>query len=114
MRITQVEVIPVRVPLKAGLTTKTAHGEHVDSPYVILRLHTDAGLVGLGEATLAPRWSGETSPGCVAALEELIAPILLNADPLERTALMARVNRAIRLNPFTKAAVEMALWDLAG
>ena len=28
MRITQVEAIPIRIPLKAGLTTKTAHGEH--------------------------------------------------------------------------------------
>src|SRR3989440_11550085 len=109
MRITQVEIIPVRVPLKPGLTTKTAHGEHVDSPYVIVRLHTDAGLVGLGEATLAPRWSGETSPGCVTVLRDLIAPILVDADPLDRSALMSRVDRAIRFNPFTKAAVEMAL-----
>ena len=59
MRITNIEAIPVKVPLKPGLTTKTAHGEHVDSPYVIVRVHTDEGLVGLGEATLAPRWSGE-------------------------------------------------------
>src|SRR4051794_24466223 len=114
MRITQVEVIPVRVPLKAGLATKTAHGEDVDSPYGILRLHTDAGLVGLGEATLSPRWGGEALPGCVAAVDGLRAPVLLGADPLGRTALMARVGREIRLNPFTKAAVEMALWDLAG
>src|SRR6476619_2874093 len=112
MRITQVEVISVRVPLKAGLTTKTAHGEHIDSPYVILRLHTDQGLVGLGEATVSPRWSGETSRGCVAVIDDLLAPVLLGADPLDRNALMARTNRAIRLNPFTRAAVEMALWDL--
>jgi muconate cycloisomerase len=114
MRITRVEVIPVRVPLKAGLTTKTAHGEHVDSPYVVLRLHTDAGAVGLGEATVSPRWSGETSPGCVALIEEVFAPILDGADPLDRTPLMARIDKAARLNPFAKAAVEMALWDLAG
>ena len=81
MRITQIEPIPVRVPLKAGLTTKTAHGEHIDSPYVIVRIHTDTGLIGLGEATVAPRWSGETSRGCVAAIEELIAPALIGLIP---------------------------------
>ena len=81
MRITQIEPIPVRVPLKAGLTTKTAHGEHIDSPYVIVRIHTDTNLVGLGEATVAPRWSGETSRGCVAAIEELIAPARLVLIP---------------------------------
>jgi muconate cycloisomerase len=114
MRITQIEPIPVLVPLKAGLTTKTAHGEHIDSHYVLVRVHTDTGLVGLGEATLAPRWSGETAPGCVAALIDILSPALVGADPTQVTALRARMDRALKLNPFTKAAVEMALWDLAG
>ena len=69
MKITRVETIPVEVPLKEGLTTKTAGGEHVVSPYVIIRIHTDSEHIGLGEATLSPRWSGETSPGCVAAID---------------------------------------------
>ena len=55
MKILGIEAIPILVPLKQGLTTKTAHGEHIDSPYVIVRIHTDEGLVGLGEATLASR-----------------------------------------------------------
>ena len=73
MRITHVEPIPILVPLKQGLTTKTAHGEHIDSPYVLVKVHTDDGLVGFGEATLSPRWSGETSPGCVAAIRDVAA-----------------------------------------
>ena len=114
MKIIQIEPIPVRVPLKAGLTTKTAHGEHIDSPYVIVRIHTDTDLVGLGEATVAPRWSGETSRGCVAAIEELIAPALIGADPTQINSLRSVMDKEIKLNPFTKAAVEMGLWDLAG
>jgi len=114
MKITRLETIPVCVPLKPGLSTKTAHGEHVDSPYVILRIHTDEGLVGIGEATLAPRWSGETSPGAVAVIQGLLAPLLVGENPLNITAATARIHGAIRHNPFTKAAVEMALWDLAG
>ena len=61
MKIRQIEAIPVRVPLSAGMTTKTAHGEHVTSDYVIVRVHTDEGLVGLGEATVSALWTGETS-----------------------------------------------------
>lgn len=114
MKITRIEAIPINVPLKAGLTTKTSHGEHVDSPYVIVRVHTDDGLVGLGEATLAPRWSGETSPGCVAAVRELIEPALKGRDPTDITANRRLLDKTIKLNPFTKAAVEMALWDIAG
>lgn len=114
MKITRVEPIPILVPLKQGLTTKTAHGEHIDSPYVIVRVHTDEGIVGLGEATLSPRWSGETSPGCCAAIEQLIGPALEGADPCDVNACLAQINRVIKLNPFTKASVEMALWDIAG
>jgi len=114
LKITRVETIPVSVPLKQGLSTKTAGGQHVVSPYVMVRVHTDECLVGVGEATLSPRWSGETSPGCVAAIEGLIAPQLVGCDPTAVADLTARMNGTIRFNPFTKAAVEMALWDLAG
>ena len=74
MKITRIEPIPICVPLKAGLTTKTAHGEHIDSPYILVRVHTDEDLVGLGEGTVAPRWSGESSASCIAAIDELISP----------------------------------------
>ena len=57
----KLEAIPVRVPLKAGMVTKTAHGDHRTSDYVIVKLHTDEGIVGLGEATVSALWSGETS-----------------------------------------------------
>ncbi len=114
MKITSVEAIPVNVPLKPGMTTKTSHGVHATSPYVIVRVQTDEGLVGLGEASVAPRWSGETSVGSVAIIEGLFAPVLIGEDPTEMTRLRGLIESTIRLNPFTKAAVEMALWDLSG
>ncbi|MFO0843171.1 MAG: hypothetical protein U0797_12375 [Gemmataceae bacterium] len=114
MKITRIETVPVCVPLKKGLMTKTAHGEHVVSAYVIVRVHTDEGLVGLGEATLAARWSGETSRSCVAQIEELLAPALVGRDPTNITSARAVMDRELKLNPFTKASVEMALWDIAG
>lgn len=114
MKISRIEVIPVNVPLKPELRTKTSHGEHVTSPYVIVRVHTDEGHVGLGEATVAPRWTGETSIGCVAAINGLIAPALVGEDATQITSLTQTMNRVIKLNPFMKSGIEMALWDLAG
>ncbi len=114
MRITKLEAIPVRVPLKPGMVTKTAHGDHHTSDYVIVRVHTDAGLVGLGEATVSALWSGETSKSCVAALNDLIGPALVGKDPTRITELRKLMDFLIKLNPFTKSAVEMALWDIAG
>ena len=114
MKITRLEAIPVRVPLKPGMVTKTAHGDHHTSDYVIVKLHTDGGIVGLGEATVSALWSGETSKGCVAALDDLIGPALIGADPTQITALRMLMDFLLKLNPFTKAAVEMALWDISG
>ncbi|MFO0890500.1 MAG: enolase C-terminal domain-like protein [Isosphaeraceae bacterium] len=114
MRIKQIEAIPVRVPLSAGMTTRTAHGEHHTSDYVIVKVHTDEGLVGLGEATVSALWSGETSKSTVAAIHDLIAPALAGKDPTRITAARKEMDFLIKLNPFTKAAVEMALWDLSG
>ncbi|QDU20192.1 mandelate racemase/muconate lactonizing enzyme family protein [Urbifossiella limnaea] len=114
MKITRVEAIPVCVPLKKGWTAKTAHGEHAVSPYVIVKVHTDAGLVGLGEATISGLWSGETQAGSVAAIRDYIAPQLVGTDPRDITAARRAMDFIIKLNPFTKAAVEMALWDISG
>ena len=114
MKITRVTATPIHVPLIPELTTKTAHGEHITSPYVIVEVETDTGLVGLGEATVAPRWSGETRTGCLAAIDELIAPSILGMDPRQIESVWQTIDGVIRFNPFTKAAVEMAIWDLAG
>jgi muconate cycloisomerase len=114
MKIMRIEAIPVCVPLKKGMTAKTAHGEHVTSLYVIVKVHTDEGIVGLGEATISGLWSGETQRGTVAAIEEYIAPQLVGRDPRDITAARRAMDFVIKLNPFTKCAVEIALWDIAG
>ena len=114
MKITRVEPIPVCVPLKKGMTAKTAHGEHVTSPYVIVRVHTDEGIVGLGEATISCLWSGECQAGTVAAIQDYIAPAIIGKDPRDISSIRRAMDFMIKLNPFTKAAVEMAMWDISG
>jgi L-alanine-DL-glutamate epimerase-like enolase superfamily enzyme len=114
MKITGVEPIPVAVPLKKGLSAKTAHGEHATSLFVLVRVHTDQGIIGLGEATISALWSGETQGGTVAAIKDYIAPVLIGKDPRDITTARRAMDHQIKLNPFTKAAVEMALWDIAG
>src|SRR6476619_3252830 len=114
MKITRIEPIPVAVPLKTGLTAKTAHGEHATSLFVLVKVQTDEGIVGLGEATISALWSGETQGSTVAAIRDYISPVLVGKDPLDITASRRAMDFITTLNPFTKAAVEMALWDIAG
>ena len=114
MKINRIEAIPVCVPLKKGMTTKTAHGEHITSPYVIVRVYTDDGLVGLGEATVSQLWSGENQSTAMAVLKEILIPTLIGRDPRDITSIRRAMDMVIKLNPFTRAALEMAMWDIAG
>ena len=114
MRIKQIEAIPVRVPLAPGMTTRTAHGEHHTSDYVIVKVHTDDGLdrsrrgnrLGpLERRDQQEHGRGDPRPDRPGA-----------GRPRSRrriTAARKEMDFLIKLNPFTKAAVEMALWDIS-
>src|SRR6202007_1295958 len=98
-------LIPVCVPFTPRMTAKTAHGEHAASPYVLVKAHTDAGLVGLGEATVSGLWSAETRAATLAVIAEYLAPQLVGKDPRDLTVARRAMDFIIKLIPFAKAAV---------
>jgi L-alanine-DL-glutamate epimerase-like enolase superfamily enzyme len=114
MRIARIEAIPVRIPLKPARRMISALGRHDVSDFVVVRIQTDDGLEGVGEATVTPRWSGETVWGARAMIERVFAPVLIGLDPLDGEALDGRLDAVAADNWFAKAAVEMACWDIAG
>ena len=79
-----------------------------------MKLHTDDGLVGLGEASCTPRWSGEDQVSAAHFINTYFAPALVGHDPTRIDEVSRAVFPLVAGNFFTKAAVEMALWDLAG
>ena len=79
----------------------------------LIRVDTDQGLWGLGEAY----WG----PGLRSPIEELLKPLLLGDNPLDVdrlfTTMQRRLGGAHALNGLVMAAIsgiEIALWDLAG
>lgn len=78
-----------------------------------LELVTDTGLVGLGETYYTPR-------AVTAYIEEVLAPMLLDADPLQIEPFWRRAydgshvygNKGLEMRCL--AAVDIALWDLLG
>jgi L-alanine-DL-glutamate epimerase-like enolase superfamily enzyme len=115
VKVTRVETIPVRVPLKAELVIRSGRGgAHDTSPFLLVKVHTDAGLVGLGEASCTPRWSGEDQVSAAHFIDTYFGPALVGQDPTRVEEVSAAVFPLVAGNYFTKAAVEMALWDLAG
>jgi muconate cycloisomerase len=115
VKITSVETIPVRVPIKPELAIKSGRGgTHATSPFLLVKVHTDEGLVGLGEASCTPRWSGEDQISAAHFINTYFAPALLGRDPTRIEDVSRDVFPLVAENYFTKSALEMALWDLAG
>lgn len=114
MKITRVETIPIRVPIRPQFMIRAARGSHAASPFLLVKIHTTDGLVGLGEVSCTPRWSGEDQVTAAHIIRQYLAPVIEGEDPrrIERVTLM--IEDAVARNYFTKAALEMALWDILG
>ncbi len=104
----------MRVPLHPHLAIRGKGGYHSVSPFLLVKIHTSEGLTGLGEVSCTPRWSGEDQVTAAHFIKTILAPALVGEDPGNIEALTTRVRTAVFGHPFTKAAIEMALWDLLG
>jgi len=114
MIITHVETYAVRIPLRPERRMISSLGQHTVSDYVLVRIGTDAGIEGVGEATVMPRWSGETVWGCRALIDRLFRPALLGCEVSAIDEIDRRMEGICKHNWFAKSAVEMACWDAWG
>lgn len=100
--------IPLRTPFRTALRTVDAIDDRV------LCLLTEAGAVGWGSAAATARITGETHASLVAAWREHLLPPLLGRSLVEGLdVLVDAVRTAMVGNTSAKAAVDIALHDLA-
>ncbi len=111
MKITAVEAIPFAIPYTKPL--KFASGEVHTAEHVLVRVHTDDGIVGIAEAPPRPFTYGETQAGIIAVINGVFTPQLVGLRLTEREVAHARLARTVG-NPTAKAAVDMAIWDALG
>jgi muconate cycloisomerase len=114
MPITVVSAEPIEGQVRRDLAIVSSLGAHTVGQYVLVRLADEAGHLGLGEASVTSVWSGETQAGAVALIREVLAPLVVGADPFDTEWIGRRLDRAAFANSFAKAALEMALLDLQG
>ncbi len=120
MKIASAETIRVSLP------PRRAHRVTFDTEgnlghYVILKVLTDEGVFGLGEATVLPMWGGDhmryfgESPGTtVHIVNDYLLPAIKGRDPFDIEAIHAVMDRTVKGFPYAKAAVDMALYDIMG
>jgi muconate cycloisomerase len=114
MKITHVESYAVRIPLKPERWMISSLGQHTVSEYLLVRVGTDAGIEGAGEASVTPRWSGETAWTAKAMVDRVLAPLIVGCDPHDIAELERRMAVGCTHNWFTKSALEIACWDIQG
>jgi L-alanine-DL-glutamate epimerase-like enolase superfamily enzyme len=111
VRITTVEAVPFALPyLRAP---RFASGSVSAADNVLVRVHTDAGLVGQAEAQPRPYTYGETQTSIVQAVSGQLNEALTGVDPL-RTELVAERCARVSGNQVARGAVDLAVWDLVG
>lgn len=104
MKITSIETIRLSKGVKA-------HAGPIG--WLWVRVHTDEGIIGLGESYPHP---GSEE----AVILDRLAPILLGRDPREIDSLWNDMFQAVAYSGWAGAemraisAVDIALWDIAG
>jgi muconate cycloisomerase len=114
MSITSVSAEPIAGRVRPELAIVSSLGEHVVGNYVLVRVTDGDGRVGLGEASVTAVWSGETQAGAIALVRDVLAPLVVGADPFDVDWVSRRMERAAFGNSFARSAVETALLDLQG
>ena len=111
VQIKETEPIPVSLPMVKPVIMAGEEIRRADN--LLVRIEADNGLVGWGEAGAAPMHTGETVPGMAAAVQHLTPPLRGRAAADIEGAL-AVMDARMYGNHGAKAAIEIALHDLAG
>jgi O-succinylbenzoate synthase len=110
MRITSIKVYRVAMPLVYPFRTAFSDEEAIESVLVCL---SSGDLEGWGETApwRAPAYSSEWAHGAFVMLRDWLAPLLVGKD-IENGPQLQGVLARVKGNPFAKAALDTAWWDL--
>lgn len=109
MKITRTEIWKLSIPMHP-FTIATGTMDYAQNTFI--RLHTDAGIYGVGECSAFPMITGETQATCFAMAQDF-AKLWKGKDA---TAIDDRLNELddhTAFNATIKSAFDMALYDLA-
>jgi muconate cycloisomerase len=119
VKITGVEMFNVALPWRR--LHKMAFPAGALGNYVIVRVRTDDGIDGLGEATVLKEWGGdygryfgESPELTVTVIRSVLGPALAGHDPFAIEQAHRVMDQAIKGYPYAKTALDEALYDIKG
>lgn len=118
VKIAGVEVFLLHFPQKAVfvLAGGVAGSPGTPSPRVLVKVTSDDGAAGWGEATPTPRWTYETSETIVSTLKKYLAPAVVGLEAWDLDGVHRAMERAVNPgvtmgSPLAKSAIDVALHD---
>lgn len=111
LKITDVEIFLFDIPLTSPF--RIAIGEMSAATDLLVRVRTDQGVTGLGEACPFPPITGETQ-ATNAAAAKAIRDMVIGKDPLAIDDLVRLIGPIVHANPSAVAAFDMAFHDILG
>jgi L-alanine-DL-glutamate epimerase-like enolase superfamily enzyme len=114
VKITRVECIPLSTPFKSPF--KIASGKAREAvETLIVRLHTDQGVAGIGETQAWRRQgSAETLANLVRTIDNHFAPRVVGRSPFDVAAVLHELNEAMYNSFYAQAPIGDAMYDLMG
>jgi len=119
MKIAQVDVFPTRLPYRQEfhIARGSVGSPEEGAPHVYVRVLSDDGSAGWGEARPSHRWSYETEETVVTTLRRYLIPAVMGCDPWDLAEIHLRMEREIAPGntigqPIAKSALDIALHDL--
>lgn len=111
MKITDIKAELFKVPLKKPFRIAFAVQDH--SVNVLVKITTDEGVWGIGEAAPFEPVTGENAAMILEALK-LFRQGLVGTDPMDLEGAHRMMDRLLSGNTSAKAAVDIALYDIRG
>jgi muconate cycloisomerase len=111
VKIKTIEPIAVSLPMRKPVQMSSETVTRADN--VLVRMESEDGVIGWGEAASAPLMTGETVAGMLAAVA-LMTPGLVGLAADDYSGAAAAMEARLYGNGGAKAAIEIALYDLVG
>jgi o-succinylbenzoate synthase len=112
MKIIDIKLEHISVPLKTPFKTALRTVNSVED--IIVKVITDTGNIGYGEAPPTAVITGDTTGSITAAINEVIKGNIIGMEIENFEELMIKLNKSMVKNTSAKAAVDIALYDLYG
>lgn len=114
MKISKITTKIMNHDLFEDYVIKSNAGVHQKSQYLQVCIESWDGILAYGEAATTSLWSGETAAVAQSLIENEIKPLMIGSTFEHPKECLELMDKQIYGMPFTKSAIDTALWDLYG